>query len=133
MIFISILSPFSIPSLSCFPCLPPPHPDKPPPPSPIRAPSSLSANQMSPLPPLPHSQRSPNREAPPLLAQHGLMTSPKLPQTQRPRPCPPRDPPTDPTYSPSNPCLCKIHPPARPPLPHSCHPSPVSSSLPLLS
>ena len=95
-------------------------------PSPIRAPSSLSANQMSPLPPL--SQRSPNREAPLLLAQHGLMKSPKLPPTQRPRPCPPRDPATGLICSPSNPCLCTTHPLAHPPLLHYCHPSPVSSS-----
>lgn len=95
-------------------------------PSPIRAPSSLSANQTSPLPPLPSSQRSPNREMPPLLAQHGLMTSPKLPPTQRPRPCPPRDRQSGPICSPSSPCT--THPPARPPLLRSRHPSLVSSS-----
>lgn len=119
----SMFHPFSF----LFSISPTPHPTNPLP-SPIRAPSSLSANQMSPLPPLPPSQRSPNREASLLHAQHGLMTSPKLPPTQRPRPCPPRDPLTDPICSPSNPCLCTTHPPARPPLPHCCHPSLVSSS-----
>lgn len=111
---------------------PPPHPTNPLP-SPIKAPSSLSANQTSPLPPLRPSQRSPNREAPLLLAQHGLMTSPKLPPIQRPRPCPPRDLPTDPICSPSNPCLCTTHPPAHPPLLRSFHLYPVSSSLRPLS
>lgn len=127
------LHPFSMfHPLSFLVSIPPPH--KPPPlPSPIKAPSSLSANQTSPQPPPPSSQRSPNRETPPLLAPHGLMKSPKLPPTQRPRPCPPRDRPTDPTCSPSNPCLCTTHPPAHPPPLHSCHPSLVSSSPRLLS
>lgn len=111
------------------------HPSRPtnPLPSPIRAPSSLSANQTSPLPQPPHTLRSPNKEAPPLLAQHGPTISPKLPPTQRPRPCPTKDPPTDPTCSQSNPCPCKTHPLAHLPPLRSCHPSPVSSSPPPLS
>lgn len=97
-------------------------------PSPIRALFSLSAILTSALPPLAHSQRTPNKEAPLLLAQHGLMISPKLPPPQRPRPCPPKDLLTGPICSPSNPYLFTNHPLAHPPLLRCCHPSPVSSS-----
>lgn len=103
------------------------------PPSPIRALCSPSANQMSPLPPPPHTPRSPNKGAPPHLAQRGLTISPKLPRTQRPRPFPPKDLLNGPICSPLNPCLCTTHPHAPPPPLRSCLPFPVSSSLRLLS
>ncbi|KAF3853521.1 hypothetical protein F7725_014209 [Dissostichus mawsoni] len=70
-----------------------------------------------------HSQRSRSVSG----ASTGLSSSPlssprpKAPPTQRPRPCPPRDRPTDPICSPSNPASAQ---------PSSRSPSPLLSPIP---